>query len=100
MNHQWQRPISPSHPEGPWQNYDSRDHYWYQAPPHNPYRRISIVDAMNIALEQVPGEVVKTELETDKGIRIYEVDIVTVQGMKYEVKVDVSNGRILSVHPD
>lgn len=98
MNHQWQRPISPSHPEGHW--HDSRDHYLYQDPTQYPYRTISIVDAMNIALERVPGEVVKIELETDKGIRIYEVDIVTVQGMKYEVKVDVSIGRILSVHPD
>jgi uncharacterized membrane protein YkoI len=64
------------------------------------YREVTIVEAMNIALQQVPGQVVKIELGTEKGIRVYEVDIITAQGIKYEVSVDVNTGGIVEVEMD
>ncbi len=73
-----------------------------QFPSYTPgrQRRISIEEAMNIALSQVQGEIVKVELEHEKGILVYEVDIVTAQGVKYEVTVDANNGTVLEVKLD
>src|SRR5699024_4607941 len=53
-------------------------------------RQISIEDAIRIGREQVPGQVVKAELERKGGRLIYEVDVVTNQGVKYEVKIDAN----------
>src|SRR5690625_5605731 len=41
----------------------------------------------------VPGQVVKVELEHEQGILVYEVEILTQQGVKYEVAVDVNSDR-------
>lgn len=56
--------------------------------------------AMQIALQQVPGQIVKTELEFDDGVLIYEIDIRTSEGHKYEVKVDANTGSVLRVKLD
>lgn len=61
---------------------------------------ISIEEAMMIALQQVPGHVVKAELEYDHGAVIYEIDIRTSDGQKYEVKIDANSGNVLRVKPD
>lgn len=56
--------------------------------------------ANEIALQRVPGQVVKSELEFDDGILIYEVDIRTMEGHKYEVKIDAVTGEVLKVKLD
>ena len=83
-------------------HHQNWDNHWQHQHPNMPHRqrRISIEEAMNIALSQVPGEVVKVELEHEKGILVYEVDIVTGQGVKYEVVVDANNGTVLEVKLD
>lgn len=86
-------------------NHDHHRNNHWQNQQHHPnmlqrQRRISIEEAMNIALRQVPGEIVKVELEHEKGILVYEVDIVTAQGVKYEVVVDANTGTILAVELD
>lgn len=78
----------PGHPGGYERNYGAF------------YREITIVDAMNIALQQVQGQVVKAELDMEKGLKVYEVDIITPQGVKYEVLVDVNTGGIVGVKLD
>lgn len=79
------------------QHWQSQGHY-----PNMPQRqrRISFENAMNIAASQVQGEIVKVELEHEKGILVYEVDIVNSQGVKYEVVIDANNGTILEVKLD
>jgi uncharacterized membrane protein YkoI len=64
------------------------------------YRQITIEEAMNIAMEQVPGQVVKVELDTEKGVQVYEVDIVTAQGVKYEVAININTGEIVEIELD
>ncbi|WP_404451442.1 PepSY domain-containing protein [Virgibacillus necropolis] len=76
--------------------YYNRPHQHWQ----NWNRRITIEEAIQIASEQVPGQIVKVELDTKNGAWIYEVDIITSQGMEYEVEVDVNSGGIISVIPD
>lgn len=72
-------------------NYDHGQHF---------YRQITIEEAMNIALEQVPGQVVKVEMDTEKGVQVYEVDIVTAQNVKYEVAVNMNTGEIVEIELD
>lgn len=78
---------------GNWQNQG----YGYR---QNEYRQINIIEGINIAVQQVPGEVVSAELETKSGMQVYEVEIVTAQGVKYEVDVDRNTGEILDIDLD
>ncbi|MFK2824614.1 PepSY domain-containing protein [Bacillus sp. B190/17] len=73
---------------------------WNPGDSYNWYRRITIEEAIKIAVERVPGQVVKVELEHEHGRWIYEVKIITPQGVKYEVEVDVNTGRITRVELD
>lgn len=63
-------------------------------------RQINIVDAINIALQQVPGEAVEAERKTRRGRHIYEIEIVTAEGTKYEVEVDRNTGEVVNVELD
>lgn len=63
-------------------------------------RQISIEEAIQIGREQMPGQVVKVELERKGGRLIYEVDIISTQGPKYEVKIDATTGEVIEVELD
>ncbi|GKV69326.1 hypothetical protein NCCP2716_18240 [Sporosarcina sp. NCCP-2716] len=82
------------------QHWAQPDRYWADHWQNPKYRRISIDQAMTIALQQVPGQVVKAELEYDHGMVIYEVEIRTADGHKYEVKIDAATGSVLDVKLD
>lgn len=107
MNNNWY-PPNPYHRPN-WQNNQGHqgfqgnqgwDNNWNQSQMPPSYRRITIDEAMAIALEQVPGQVVKVELDTEKGMQVYEVDVVTAQGVKYEVAVDINTGGIVEIEVD
>ncbi len=51
--------------------------------------------AEEAALSAVPGEVKDSELESESGSTIYEVEVVGKDGKLREVTVDASNGRVL-----
>lgn len=85
-------PYSPQNFPTPRQNHNSYEANWY--------RRITIEEAMSIALQQVPGEVVKVEKDTKAGRPIYEVDILTTQGIKYEVEIDINTGEVIDIEID
>ncbi|MCM3638082.1 PepSY domain-containing protein [Sporosarcina luteola] len=74
--------------------------YWEGHWQNPRYRSISLDQAIDIALKRVPGEVVKAELDFDDGVLLYEIDIRTNQGLKYEVKVDAVSGQVLRVKLD
>ncbi|WP_368668760.1 PepSY domain-containing protein [Sporosarcina sp. 6E9] len=75
------------------------NNYWNHQP-YNRYSRISIEDAMSIAMSQIQGEIVKVELDTENGRLVYEVDVVTMQGIKYELEIDAQTGRITKIKRD
>lgn len=85
-------------------NWNDPNGYWnnpgYNNQQYNRYSRISITDAMNIATEQIPGEIVKVELDTENGRLVYEVEIRNMHGVKYEVEVDAQTGRIVKIELD
>ncbi|HLQ97945.1 MAG TPA: PepSY domain-containing protein [Candidatus Dormibacteraeota bacterium] len=68
--------------------------------PQNMQRQISIEDAIQIAREQMPGQVVKAELERKGGQLIYEVDVISAEGVKYEVKINANTGEVIEVELD
>ena len=55
---------------------------------------------MGIALAKVPGDVVKTELETKNGRLVYEIKILSSTGRVREVKLDARSGSIFSIEDD
>jgi uncharacterized membrane protein YkoI len=78
---------------------DMTNNYWNHQP-YNRYSRISIEDAMSIAMSQIPGEILKVELDTENGKLVYEVDVVTRQGIEYELEIDAQTGRITKIKRD
>lgn len=52
---------------------------------------------IEIALMEVPGEVVEVELERHRGRQIYEVEILSQDGAEMEVEINAETGSILKV---
>ncbi|MET7041038.1 PepSY domain-containing protein [Clostridium botulinum] len=61
--------------------------------------RISSEAGVQIALQQVPGQVVRVELDVEDSILVYEVSIRTTAGI-YEVKINANTGQIIEVDRD
>ncbi len=59
--------------------------------------RISIVDAMRVAQQKVPGTIIEAELEGKDKHLVYEIEIVTEDRTIRKVIVDAGNGTILKV---
>lgn len=55
---------------------------------------------IEIALAQVPGEVIEVELETEDGQQIFEVEILGLDGVEMEVEIDANTGDVLEVEAD
>ncbi|AEV67454.1 PepSY domain-containing protein [Acetivibrio clariflavus] len=69
--------------------------------PYNPWynRQITQQQAVQIALQRVPGQVIRVELDTENGMLVYEVKIRVVYGV-YEVKVNAATGAIVDIDFD
>ena len=50
--------------------------------------------------ENHPGKVLEVELEREEGKIVYEIEILTNQGVVKEIYVDAKSGRILSAKED
>ena len=57
--------------------------------------KIDRAAAEEAALGAVPGEVKETELESEGGSTVYEVEILGKDGKFHEVAVDAGNGKVL-----
>ncbi|MEZ5424966.1 MAG: PepSY domain-containing protein [Pyrinomonadaceae bacterium] len=62
--------------------------------------KISKEEARRIAVERVPGEVLESELEKEKGRLVYEFEIRTENGVIFEVQVDAKTGEIVAVEEE
>jgi hypothetical protein len=62
--------------------------------------KIPMNAAINAALKQVPGKVLRAELENENGYLVYGVEIVKADQQIVDVKVDAGNGRILRTDTD
>jgi uncharacterized membrane protein YkoI len=55
---------------------------------------------LTIAQEKVPGDIIEVELETEHGVLIYEIKVLTQSGRVREVKIDARTGSVLKVEDD
>jgi len=62
--------------------------------------KISMDNAINAALKEVPGKVLRAELENENGYLVYGVEIVKTDNQIVDVKVDAGNGLILRTDKD
>ena len=57
-------------------------------------------DILTIAQTQVPGDVIEVELESKRGVLIYEIKVLTQSGRVREVKIDARDGKVLKIEDD
>jgi len=69
--------------------YSLWDAYWRSY-------RISSEAAIQIALQRVPGQVLRVELDYENGVLVYEIYIRNPSGV-YEVNVNAVTGQIMKV---
>ena len=60
-------------------------------------QRITMQQAQEIALQRVPGKVMHVDMDLENGVLVYEVFIMTPQGMIFEVEILAKNGKILKI---
>lgn len=63
-------------------------------------QRISVQQAIQIALGRVAGQVVHVDLDMENGILVYEVYIMTPQNRIYEIEINARTGRIVKVEEE
>jgi uncharacterized membrane protein YkoI len=59
--------------------------------------KITLDSAVDEALKQVPGKVLKVELENENGYLVYGVEIAKPDHQTVDIKVDAGNGKILKI---
>ena len=57
--------------------------------------KISLVDAVNSAVQGRPGKAIRAELKNMDGYLVYTVEIVTQETTVVELTVDAGNGNVL-----
>ncbi|PMX99823.1 peptidase M4 [Pseudomonas sp. MPR-R5A] len=60
-------------------------------------QRITKQQAQEIALQRIPGKVMHVDMDLENGVLVYEVFIMTSQGMIFEVEILAKNGKILKI---
>ncbi len=56
--------------------------------------------ALKTALNAVPGDIIKAELEVEDGNLMYSFEIVTHQKVVMEVEIDAGDGKVLDIDHD
>ena len=56
--------------------------------------------AVAIALMEVPGEVQEIELEREDGMRVYEIEVLSAEGVEIEVEIDAGTGDVLEIEAE
>lgn len=54
-------------------------------------------EVLAVARDRVPGEVVKVELEREKGVWVYEVKILTPAGKRREVEINAQSLAVIKI---
>lgn len=62
--------------------------------------KLSVDQAMAIALTDVPGKVIEAEIEREKNTVIWEIEVVDNQNQMYEFEIDANTGDILEKQLD
>jgi uncharacterized membrane protein YkoI len=57
----------------------------------------SLSEVLAVAREKMPGEVVKIELEREKGVWVYEIKILTRSGQRREIEIDAQTLDVIKI---
>lgn len=63
-------------------------------------QRISPQQAMQIAVQRVPGQIIHYSMDMENGTLVYEIFILTSQNKIYEVEVNVKTGAIRKIEEE
>lgn len=63
-------------------------------------QRISLQQAMQIAIQRVPGQVIHYGMDMENGTLVYEIFIMTPQNRIYEVEVNAKTGTIRKIEEE
>jgi uncharacterized membrane protein YkoI len=55
---------------------------------------------LHIVAKRQPGTVIAVDLETRRGKLIYEIDVITADGRRRELRLDARSGKILAVEDE
>ncbi|MCM3786253.1 PepSY domain-containing protein [Neobacillus mesonae] len=69
-------------------------------PPRVVRQRLTTEQAKEIALAQVPGQVVHVDMELERGVLVYEFFILTADNRLFEVEVLAKSGKIVKVEEE
>lgn len=64
------------------------------------YAKVNFVQALNVALKAVPGNVLDGELQNEKGSLVYDFEIVDAKGNLFNVIVDAGNGKLMEAEKE
>jgi uncharacterized membrane protein YkoI len=62
--------------------------------------KVSLDEAVKAALQSVPGQILKVELEDEDGYLVYGVEIAKADKQIADVKIDAGNGKLLKIDND
>jgi uncharacterized membrane protein YkoI len=62
--------------------------------------KISLSQAIGSAEAQAGGKATKAELEGERGVVVFNVEVVTADNKVFDVKVDAADGKVLSSKAD
>ncbi|MET0496797.1 MAG: PepSY domain-containing protein [Steroidobacteraceae bacterium] len=62
--------------------------------------QLALEDALRIAVDRVPGEVVKVERDEEHGVEVLEIKVLAANGRVREITLDARDGRVLELEDD
>lgn len=78
--------------------------YMYNGYPYYNYanyrQRLTVEQAVEIALQRIPGQVLHVDLEMENGTLIYEVFILTPQNRVFEVEINAKTGTVIKIEEE
>jgi uncharacterized membrane protein YkoI len=61
---------------------------------------VPLAKVLELATQQVPGDVLKVELEDEQGRRIYEIKVLAANGRVRELKFDAHDAQLIEIEDD
>lgn len=61
---------------------------------------LTMQQAIEIALLEVPGEVQEAEIDNEDGMMIYEVEILDADGQEFEIEIAADTGAVIEVESE
>jgi uncharacterized membrane protein YkoI len=61
---------------------------------------VPLARVLDLTAQQVPGQVVKVELDDENGRRVYEIKVLAENGRVRELKFDAHDARLIEIEDD